>query len=166
MKYWIILLLTLTVACGQKKALFTSENYLLENCPEGYNCTFDVKENKSIVIKNDDIGGIYYELQDSKTTKVVIYKLEKIYPKNLADANYREEIVLEMNNQTKELKLQNIDLQKTKMLFGRFCYCKGQTGYYKVKSGNFTMKNGQINLDFKIAEVPQILSKLNFPINK
>ena len=51
------------------------------------------------------------------------------------------------------------------MLFGRFCFCRGATGYYKVKEGNLKLKKinetYQLDFDFKINEVPQIISKIS-----
>jgi hypothetical protein len=47
------------------------------------------------------------------------------------------------------------------MLFGRFCYCKGQAGNFKVKNGNLKITKDKIDLDFEIKEVPQIIKNIS-----
>jgi hypothetical protein len=50
------------------------------------------------------------------------------------------------------------------MLFGRFCFCKGQTGYYKVEQGtlNLIYKKNVVDftLDFTVTKVPQIIKSI------
>ena len=50
------------------------------------------------------------------------------------------------------------------MLFGRYCFCRGQTGLYRVKKGNLQIvslnDNIHFNLDFTIDEVPQIIKNI------
>ncbi len=136
------------------------------SCPENGKCTVEVFRNKSLDIIKDDLGSTYYKFLDSDKTTVVKYKYDRNPPKDgLKDGNYSEEVIFEINNSDTKMALLDTNLQKTKMLFGRFCFCRGQTGYYKINSGNLKLeqKNNEIqyNLDFKITEVPQIINSIS-----
>ena len=89
--------------------------------------------------------------------------LVKTVKGNLQDAGYREEIIFELDN-FDPIKLGSSSLQKTKMLFGRFCFCRGQTGYYKVTEGTFEIANQIATLQFKVSEVPQITNEIRFSL--
>ncbi len=51
------------------------------------------------------------------------------------------------------------------MLFGRICFCKGTTGYYKVNNGNLQVKMNReeliINLQFEVQKIPRIIHTIN-----
>ena len=134
-------------------------------CPENGKCTVEIFRNKSLDVKVDEFGSIYYNQIDNLETSIIVYSYNKNVPKNLQDANYREDIVFEIQNTDKKLFLQNQDLQKTKMLYGRFCFCRGQTGNYKIIDGslNLTQNNNQVqfDLEFKNNKVPQLLSTIS-----
>jgi hypothetical protein len=156
----------LFASCVSKK---TGENHLetsTTKCPENFECTLETKENQSLSIQYDDLGRLSYELTPDKNKTVVIYKINKIVPKNIQDGSYREEILLELHNKNEALLLENDNLQKSKLIFGRFCYCKGKTGYYKITSGKLDIKNSKLNLTFKIFEVPQLLNTINIVLPK
>jgi hypothetical protein len=136
------------------------------NCPENGKCTVEIFRNKSLNILKDDLGSTYYKFIDTDKTSVIKYKYDRNPPKDgLKDGNYSEEVIFEINNSDTKMAFLDTDLQKTKMLFGRFCFCRGQTGYYKVNSGNLKLeqKNNEVqyNLDFKITEVPQIITSIS-----
>lgn len=137
------------------------ENMIKSTNPEDGKCTTEIFRNKSLDIKTSELGAIYYDKIDNLETSVILYKYERNVPKDVQDASYREEIVFEINNSDKELNLKNEDLQKTKMLFGRWCYCKGTTGNYVINDGklHLTQKNEQVkfDLEFKNNKVPQII---------
>ncbi len=71
-------------------------------------------------------------------------------------------------NTRSEMSYSDFALQNTKMLFGRHCFCRGQAGYFKVNQGTLTMErkkgSSSIDLDFKIAEVPQLFTKVKATI--
>ena len=100
-------------------------------------------------------------MDESTTASVITKKYTRNAIKGIQDAQYREEILFEISNSDSDLSLSDLDLQKTKMLFGRFCYCPGQTGYYKVTAGKLTLKQKNkltaFDLDFKVPQVPQII---------
>lgn len=138
------------------------------DCPTDGKCTVEVLKNKSMNVMSDDIGAVYYRAEDNANTSIIIYKYERNVPKGLQDADYREEIVFEINNSEAKINKNDFTLQSTKMLYGRFCFCRGQTGFYKVSNGNLELenKNNQIHfkLDFTVTEVPQTIKSIEATI--
>lgn len=136
-------------------------NESLSLCPEDGNCKLTIEKNKQLVYNRDGIGKLYYELIDDINKSVIIYEYRRNTPKDLQDASYREEIIFEIENNTKSLNLTDKNLINTKMLFGRHCFCRGQAGYYPVKKGNLELTNQKskitFSLNFEINEVPQII---------
>ena len=160
-KYLLIpLALGLTFCNSQKSSVAINSIDTLKSCPDDGKCTTELLKNKRIEIKKDDFGSIYYQIIDAQETSVIIYQYNLNVEKGLQDGNYREEILFEIKNTDKKIALSGIDLQQTKMLFGRFCFCKGQTGYYKVEQGtlNLIYKKNVVDftLDFTVTKVPQI----------
>jgi hypothetical protein len=152
-------------SCGSNKQIQTNSETQLVSCPENGICTFELLQNKRLEIKNDAFGKTYYSLEDDTTKNTIRYIYNLKNDKNIQDSSYREEVVFEFNASETELNLLDTKLQDSKMLFGRFCFCRGATGYYKVKEGNLKLKKNnetyQLDFDFKINEVPQIISKIS-----
>lgn len=175
MKKIIVLLLIflLVTSCKCKQSNATSEAEKTQAmapkaktiCPENGKCTVEIFRNTSLDIKTDDIGAIYYNKIDNPDTSVILYKYDRNVPKGLQDANYSEQIVFEINNNETALNLSGKELQQTKMLFGRFCFCRGAAGNFKVEDGNLvlTQKNNEIkfSLDFKVTKVPQLINAVS-----
>lgn len=165
--YLFILLALANCNCQKNATSKELAKTILNNeaCPESGICTIELLKNKSLNVKNDEFGKIYYNLEENDTKNVVRYTFEKDKDSTLQDSGYREEIIFEINTNLNELTLSGKKLQETKMLFGRFCYCKGATGYYKIENGTLLLKkekeNISLDLDFKITEVPQIVTKIN-----
>jgi hypothetical protein len=139
-------------------------------CPSDGKCTVEIFKNKSLEIVKDDIGSIYYKMLESENTQIIKYTYFRNSPRpDYKDGNYSEEIIFEVGNLDKILNLNDVDLQQTKMLFGRFCYCKGQAGYFKISDGNLKLEKKenviQFNLVFKIVEVPQIINSITEILN-
>jgi hypothetical protein len=166
----IISLFTLLSSCVTKNNLVSvlskSENNisLKTPCLEDGTCTIELFKNKSLNVKSDQFGSTYLQQLDAEGTSVIVYHYDRNVPKDLQDGNYREEIIFEIKNNVTTLSLKDKDLQVTKMLYGRFCFCKGQTGYYKVENGllKLVQKNNIITLDlhFKNNKVPQIIETI------
>lgn len=135
------------------------------SCPEDGVCTIKILKNKSLDIKKDEFDHIYFQEIDNNQTSIVKFQYQRNNEKEYSDGNYREEVIFEIDNNETTLKLSDKELQKTKMLFGRHCYCKGQAGYFLIQKGKldlFQIENGYtINLDFIITGVPQIINKIN-----
>lgn len=133
-------------------------------CPENGVCKVEIFKNQSLDIKTDEFGSIYYNKIDNSDTSIVQYSYNRNVQKGLQDASYREDIVFEIKNDVKQLSLSNADLQTVKMLYGRFCFCRGATGNYKIIAGdlNLTKTNNKVafTLQFKNNKVPQIINNL------
>ncbi|PHQ57620.1 MAG: hypothetical protein COC16_00420 [Lutibacter sp.] len=166
-----ILLLILFVVASCKPAQHI--NYSLSevvymktiNCPDNGECSIELIPNKSLEFKKDDFGNSYPLISDGeKTILKITYQRNKIA--KTQDSNYTEIIYAELNKSLAEISVLNNDLQTIKLYFGRLCYCKGETGYYPIKNGSFKLKilnknSLKIDLEFKINEVPQVISKIS-----
>ncbi|QBZ97325.1 hypothetical protein [Flavobacterium sangjuense] len=148
-----------------KAAISESNKSVIESvCPEEGKCTVELLKNKSLDVKADEFGSLYYQISESNETSVLIYRYDKNVPKDLQDANYREEIIFEINNKTQTLILSGKDLQQSKMIYGRFGFGKGQTGNYKVQEGNLNLKREgdtvRFDLNFKVGQVPLLINPI------
>ncbi len=169
MKPIIVLFIFLLFSCSSKKSTISDDKSNSEiyqtSCPEDGVCTFEILKKKRITIKNDDFGKIYYSLEEDETKNTIRYVYSLNNDKKIQDSSYREEIIFEINSSESTLNLSDITIQNTKMLFGRFCFCRGATGYYKVNEGNLIIKKTNekyiMNLVFKIHEVPQIITTIS-----
>ncbi|MEL0455613.1 hypothetical protein WJN01_05205 [Flavobacteriaceae bacterium SZ-1-7] len=133
------------------------------DCPEDGECSFDIYKKKSLKVEKGDFDQIYLEMVDGHNL-VLKFEYKKDNEKKLLDGSYREEIFVELpmknfENETTDLKSENI-------FFARWCYCKGQTGYYKINEGSLKVfklndDKAKINLKFKISEVPQVITEIS-----
>lgn len=131
---------------SSKNAPKTAPVTINSSCPEDGICDFEILPNKSIEIKTDSFGKIYYKLTENTDSEVYHYNFsEKATDTTLADASYREEILFELKKNS-EVNLSNEKLQETKMLFGVFCFCKGKAGYYTVNKGFLSKTKDQVKL--------------------
>jgi len=170
----ILSLLALLSSCSSSKktesTLSKVDNSIaLESeCPLDGKCTIKLIKNKSLNVLADQFGSVYTQQLDSPETSIIVYQYDRNVPKDLQDAHYREEIIFEVNNASLNLTLKDKEIQITKMLFGRFCFCRGQTGYYRVENGtlNLTQVEDKINmsLSFKVDQVPQKIEAIKATI--
>jgi hypothetical protein len=134
-------------------------------CPDNGKCSVEIFRNQSLEVKTDDTGATYYNKIDNPKTSVILYKYDRNVPKEVQDANYSEQVVFEIPNDVATLNLSGQDLQQTKMLFGRFCFCRGAAGNFKVTEGRLVVnqKNKEVkfDLDFKITKVPQTINSFS-----
>ena len=166
--FLLVVFFAILSCCNSKKAI-SQENknktsQVLTPCPEGFECTLEVLPNKTMIVKNDGIGGTYFEVEDLSGITVYHYTYKQKTDKQYQDAGYREEIIIELDSETKDLKLSDQELQKTKMLFGVWCYCKGKAGNYKVTKGNFSKKGNEISIDFPAVVSDQKVMELKIKI--
>jgi hypothetical protein len=162
MKNLIICISVLLLGCNSVKKVDLSTSQVLSNCPDDGLCKVEILKNQCISIKNDAFGKLYYETSACDGKNVVRYTYTRNADEKYKDSGYREEVVFEVNSSLTSLNISNKSLQDTKMLFGRFCFCRGATGYYYIKNGDLKIENSKVFLDFKIEEVPQIISRLEF----
>lgn len=154
-----------TVLQGVENKQFSIES----ECPENGKCTIELLKNKAINFKSDEFGTGYYTLEESATTSVIQYQYNRTVPEGLQDGNHKEEVLFEITYDDNEVSLTDSELQNTKMIFGRICFCRGQTGYYQITNGTLHLKKDaatiSVDLDFKITQVPQLYSKIKATIN-
>ena len=127
--------------------------------------------NKLYLLKNKKLdivslnGSLSYEKKDNEKTNVIQFVYEKDLDKVAYDGGYREEVVFEFPNTISEQNYKDEELQNTKMLFGRYCFCRGQTGLYKVQEGKLhvssSKKETHFELQFNINEVPQVINEIS-----
>jgi len=145
-------------------AVEKSEEHNIKYCPEDGVCTLEVLQNKSFKLLKDGIGKLYPKISDGN--KIILkYEYKRNEIPNSVDGNYSELIYIEADPNNLELDLKDSQFNKAKVLFARLCFCGGQTGYYRVNDGNLSIaKKGdfyQLNLEFKVYEVPQIITSVN-----
>jgi len=166
---WIIPIIALFWGCKSQKTntITAPEKSMVSTisaCPEDGKCTLEIFRNQHLNVLSDEFGTTYYKMVDDNSSSVIRYFYDRNVPKDLQDAGYREEIVFEVKNSETNLSLADNELEKTQMLFGRFCFCRGETGYYKVNEGNLklTQKENTINftLNFTISKVPQTIKNI------
>lgn len=160
----VFYLMICLVSCKAKSQLVPALAMEVTNmaCPEDGTCSFEILKNKSLQIKTDNLGSMYPKMIDGKYS-VLKFEYKKQGNTNYQDSGYREEVFIELENNN--LEFETTDLKSRKLFFARWCYCKGQTGYYKIKQGKLSVtkidaENFQFHLNFKIEEVPQIINEI------
>jgi len=135
------------------------------NCPENGICTIELLPNTSLEFKKDEFGNTYPIIAEgNKMVFKYIYTRNPV--SNTQDSNYSELILAELDSIVSEKIFTDEALQNIKLHFGRLCFCKGETGYYPIKNGEFKISKSseesfKIDFNFKINEVPQIISTIN-----
>ena len=149
MKYPIFvafLLLSLTSCITQKNAAASWSDYTITSeCPEDSSCKLELLEGKSLLVKSDDTGHLYYNLEDAPGKTVVQYTYRTITDAALADAGYSETIVFETDG--KPFKYKDADMQKAKMLFNVQCFCRGKAGIRKIEHGTATYDGKNLHME-------------------
>ena len=170
-KTLLISLLILAFGCKTSKNQDATsiENAKLDSiatCPQDGECHFKVIVNASMEILKDDFGMSYPQLNEGNKL-ILEFEYAKDEIPNTADSSYRELIYLEIEKDNLEIELRDSELDSVKILFGRLCYCKGETGYYQITNGHLTIKKTknqneyQLNLSFETTEVPQVITHIN-----
>jgi len=167
MKYLLVLFFSVVVLnCKPKQVTISDyrQNVLTTNCPDDGTCTFEVLKDKSLNILKTDLEETYTEITDGQSY-VLKFEYKRNEIANTVDGQYIEQVFIELNLNNLEVELKDSEFKKAKVMYARFCYCKGQTGYYSVTQGNllikkFEDKGYQLTLDFKQDEVPQIITKI------
>jgi hypothetical protein len=171
MKNLLPLLILILVSCKSTKNatsdFVVNEAILVNtlNCPENGDCTIELLPKSSLEFQKDEFGISYPVISEGNKT-IFKYIFTRNPVPNTQDGSYTEIVFAELDSIVSEKTLTNEALQNIKLHFGRLCYCKGETGYYPIKNGKFKIskssKNSfKIDFNFKINEVPQIISVIN-----
>ena len=139
----------------------------IATCPDNGVCSYQFIKNKALNIKQDNFGSIYPEINDGNDL-VLQFEYKKQSNSNHKDSNYREQVFIALDKKKLECNTEN--LKDKNIYFARLCYCKGQTGYYKIKQGKISVvKIGpnqfKMHLTFKIDEVPQVINEISYIFN-
>lgn len=162
-KIIVLFLFGLLFSCNAQKNVSSTMPKLSSECPQDGTCEVEILKNKQLILHYDDLGGLYYDIKDQEGTTVIHYQYNKTTQANLQDGHYREDIIFEIKNSDKSVDLTDSELQQTKLIFGRHCFCKGQTGYFKIDKGNLQLsaKNDiRFDLNFTCDKVPQIIKSV------
>lgn len=151
---------------AQNKAVVVEKNYASEaNCPTDGNCSFQVLNRRIINNVEGSLGEFYVEIIEGNML-VLKFEYRRNEIANTVDGHYIEQVFFQLDKNNLHLDIKDSELEKVNAVFSRFCYCKGQTGYYHIKNGMFSLKKTlentyQLNFDFKVDEVPQVITKIH-----
>lgn len=146
------------------ETVIPSKNFSNE-CPDDGDCDLKVMKNSMIALKKDDFGSLYPEVGEGAAI-VLKFEYQRRELANTEDSSYREVIYLQLNPESPEVDLQSQNLKNASLVFGRFCFCRGQSGWFRISSGNLKITKIQTNtyriqLEFLMDEVPQIIQSIN-----
>jgi len=173
MKYllfvFIITLSTCKSADTSNMLTYMSEKTMqTDDCKEGGTCKVEIFKNKDYTIEKDGIGKIYPKIVAGENI-VVKYTYKMGNPNNYADGGESETLHFIITKEM-EKELQNSDLQKIKLVYGKNCFCRDIQGFYKVEQGNFTLKSSKkssdITIEFTIPKIAkrQMIKKVHFTL--
>lgn len=164
-----ILLSLLLLSCATQKQSDIIDVPIQKGCPLDGLCTLSVFNNKQLILLKDDLGGIYYDIKENVGTKVIHYQYNKTTQAHLQDGHYREDVLFEIKDSTTSINLTDVELTQTKLIFGRHCFCKGQTGYFQINKGSLKLHQHSslaFDLEFETDKVPQLIRRVSIPQKK
>lgn len=166
MKKFVCLIFYLVlISCSSREQVLKNTTELATtNCPADGVCSLKVEENKTLNYINDTTSNLYPEITDGNNI-VLTFEYKRNEIPNTADGHYVEQLIFELDPNNLEISLSNNSLKNVKLLFARFCYCKGQTGYYKINNGTLNIEKladnkYYITATFNQNNVPQIINSI------
>ncbi|NNL82375.1 MAG: hypothetical protein HKP28_03235 [Winogradskyella sp.] len=133
------------------------------NCPDDGFCNIELLEKKKPELAFDEFNNSYLNYLDSLNS-TIIFEYKKDQDPRVMDGGYREELIIPIND---SLLIDGtvIDLSDHQIYYGRFCFCRGQSGYYVINDGQLTINkvsanNFSIELQFSTNEVPHVLKHI------
>lgn len=152
-------------SCKTKSDLTVINNHPSQHlCPEDGTCTFEVLQNHSLMVNYNKLGALNPTITDGDK---LVFKFE--YKRNeipdAVDSSYREELFVELDYNN--LEFETDDFKSQKVVFARWCYCKGQAGSYRINKGKLSVKKlkektYQLNLIFNTEKLPQVITQINY----
>ena len=165
-KIVVLVLLFGLLSCksGKSDLNIDQQKYSTTVCPEDGSCSFDFVENQSFELIQDEIGQYYPKIKGGNSI-LCTFKYSRTQIPNTADGQYEEIIMFQLDKNNIEVDLKDEELTQVKLSYGRICFCKGETGYYEVNSGQLRIKKikdktYQLDLSFENQKVPQIISRI------
>ncbi|WP_456423934.1 hypothetical protein [Lutibacter sp.] len=168
MKAFLPIIFALFISCkSAQETNQVSKSIIMTtgNCLNNGMCFLELIPNKSLVFKTDEFGNLYPVISEGEKT-ILKYTYKRNPISKTQDSDYTEIVYGELDKNITKTTLTSEKLQTIKLHFGRLCFCKGETGYYPIKNGNFkiselTKNSFKIDFEFTIKEVPQIISKIS-----
>ena len=163
-KFFLIFIIL--ISCKTNNTLTESrlanESSVFE-CPEDGTCSFEILKNKQIKLKSDEFGKSYIEIENKLASDLLKFNYKRNPIEDTADSNYEEIVFFQMNEFKDNMSLKDEALTSVNAIYGRLCFCRGSSGYFPIKQGTLNIEklsnsNYQITFDFKINEVPQIIT--------
>lgn len=149
-------------SCGSNKVLLNKPIEKALSTEENTSYKLTVTPNRLLLINTDQFN-INNVTQVEGQNLVLKFEYKTNPPKNLADANYREVLFIEIPNEIQKIDLTNID--KATIWFARFCFCKEFVGFYRVIPNQFelVLGNHQLSLKSEIEfhNLPRVLHVIN-----
>lgn len=168
----VLLIVFLIGVCGCKstassfyfKALKKPQTFTTSKCISNAQCRIEIIPDATLLVQEDAFNNTYVEIK--KGNRLIIkYQLKKNQLPQTADGHYTEILYFEIGHSETDIHLKDKELQQVKMTFGRLCYCKGSSGYFKVDKGTLELifdKNKMIlNTVFTVKNIPQIITQLH-----
>ena len=167
LRFILFLFLIFLIGCGSKKTdkKQTTAYEIKSICPVDGSCSFTSWKNKSLLITYYEGNKPSPEIVNGPNI-VIQFEYKRHEVPNASDGHYSEHIYIEFAENETDLELEGKNLQNVKLLFGRFCYCKGQNGFYKITNGKLSIKKLKVDnlyelkLQFTTNEVPQIITEI------
>jgi hypothetical protein len=169
MKIFVSLILCVLVfSCKAKnselisqKQQFNSSSY----CPDDGVCSIELVPKSTLDLKKGTLGEMYATVEEGENI-VFKFTYKKNVPEGVMDAHYIEEVYAELDSNLSDINIKGKELSKVKLMYNRICYCKGQTGFYKIYNGNLFVKRIDvktyiIQFESSVEEVPQIVTRIN-----
>lgn len=164
-KVIMLVLVGLLFSCKAQKNTSATPAIISSECPIDGKCNIEILKNKQLILLYDDLGGMYYDIKNNEGTTVIHFQYNKTEQANLQDNHYREDIIFEIVNFNQSLSLTDLELTQTKLIFGRHCFCKGQTGYFKIEKGSLILSQKKdvihFDLSFLNEKIPHIIRSIS-----
>lgn len=168
---WVLLTFCF-ISCKSQHSLdlntMKTKLYTLDSCLSDGDCQLEILTNTSLIVQTDEFKNTFITFKSSDKT-VIKYTYKRHELPNTADAHYEEHFYFEIPKGLHTISLSDLELQDVKATYARLCYCKGTSGYYKVKRGNLLVvkenKNLKINAKFEIENIPQLINLIDVEIS-
>ena len=134
----------LVMACASQNNI-TGANTIQSECPTEGICKLEVLKDKSLLVESNDIGKMYYNIQDTPGKTVIRYTYNKKKGPLIQDAGYSEEVIFDTDSNLSQLK-EGLTATKANLFFGVQCFCKDRAGYYKPQTGNVILKENVLHI--------------------
>lgn len=122
--------------------------FKIENqCPENVDCSFEILQEQSLVVKTDEFNQSYYQLEENPNKVVFRYQYKLKTDKEIMDAGYLEEVLFEMDKNYGDFSFSGKELQNTKLILNVMCFCRsGKVGAHKISEGKIIKKGKQLSI--------------------